>query len=93
MVLGDSAFDHCEFLGSVVVAVENCQDAWCEVGIIKADRLSVCLPWCSLSPCSHDICGFKLIRIALQAGGGHLGRGCVSFEHFLSGQGREPCQL
>ena len=59
VVLWDSAFDHCDFLGSVAVAVENCQDAWGVVGIIKADRLSVCLPWCSVSLCSHDVCGFK----------------------------------
>lgn len=59
VVLGDSAFDHCEFLGSVAVAVENCQDACGAVGLIKADRLAVCLPWCSVSPCSHDVCGFK----------------------------------
>ena len=59
LVLGDSAFDHCEFHGSVTVAVENRQDAWGGVGIIKADRLAVCLPCCSVSPCSHDVCGFK----------------------------------
>ncbi len=43
VVLGDSAFDHCEFLGSVTVAVENCQDAWGGVGIIRADRLLRCV--------------------------------------------------
>ena len=59
VVLGDSAFVHCEFLGSVAVAVQNCQDASGVVGIIKGDKLSVCLPWCSVSPCSHDVCGFK----------------------------------
>ena len=59
VVLRNSAFVRCEFLGSVAVAVENCQDAWGGVGIIKADRLAVCLPWCSVSPCSHDVCGFQ----------------------------------
>ena len=59
VVLWDSAFDHCEFLGSFAVAVENCEDACSVVGIIKADMLLVCLPWYSVSPCSHDVCGFK----------------------------------
>ena len=59
VVLGDSAFDHCEVLGSIAVAVEKCQNAWCGFGIIKADMLAVCLPWCIVSPCSHVICGFQ----------------------------------
>ena len=59
VVLGYSAFDLCEVLSSVTVAMEKCQDAWAGVGIIKADMLVVCLPWCTVSPCSHDVCGFQ----------------------------------
>ena len=93
VVLRDSTFDHCEVLGSVTVAVENCQHAWGGVGIIKAGMLAVCLTWCSVSSCLPDVCVFQEGRVALQAGGGHLGRGCVAFERFFSGQGRQTYQL
>ena len=59
VVLGDHAFDHCELLGSVTVAGENFQDAWGGISINEGDRLVVCLPWCSVFPCSEDVCGFQ----------------------------------
>lgn len=58
VVLGDSAFDLCEVLCSVAVAVENCQNAWGGIGVIKADMYALCVPWCTVTPCSQGVCDF-----------------------------------
>ena len=93
VVLGESAFDLCEVLGSVTLSVEKCHDAWGRVRVIKAVMLAVCPTWYTVTTCLQDVCVFQSSRVALWAGGGHVGRRCQEFERFLRVQGRQTCWL